>query len=78
MMENGTNRQVWRNIWGALGVAVGMVAIASIGALIILGSVSSVKNFTLSERLITKVDQLEERIMRIEVMVARGDNKCGG
>lgn len=67
-----------KKIFGVIGAVVGVIIISNTVGLIIFGAVHSVKNFTLTERLVGKVDQLEERIMHMESMVARGDNKCGG
>lgn len=67
-----------KEMFVAVGAAIGFVAIAGTAGLVILGSACSVKSALMTERLITKVGQLEERIMRVEVMVARGDNKCSG
>lgn len=67
-----------KEILGSLGLAVGVIIASGLGALILLGALCSVKDFSVTERLVNKVDQIQERIMLIEGMVARGDNKCGG
>lgn len=67
-----------KEILGAIGIIVGVIIVSGLGALILLGALCSVKDARMTERLLDKVDQIQERIMLIEGMVARGDNKCGG